>query len=58
MTAAAVAPAIPQQTAANSSSWNSDRLTLFEQPQGILEVVKDFINNVRESRNANGGHRI
>ncbi|HTU35161.1 MAG TPA: alpha/beta hydrolase [Candidatus Acidoferrum sp.] len=37
---------------------NSDHLIPFEQPQAIVDAVKEVIEDLREHRNANGRHRI
>lgn len=37
---------------------NSDHLIPFEQPQAIVDAVKEAIGDLRESRHANGRHRI
>lgn len=37
---------------------NSDHLIPFEQPRAIVDAVKEVIGDLRESRNANGRHRI
>ncbi|HEX5425228.1 MAG TPA: hypothetical protein VFW94_16895, partial [Candidatus Acidoferrales bacterium] len=37
---------------------NSDHLIPFEQPQAIVDAVKEVIDDLHENRNANGRHRI